>query len=282
MGVARTSDPKRWLTSSEVIVPEPLLRTATLDGEVGPWVLVEGYLQHRSAARSRRVFAFLRGPFVAANEEAVLAELFATEDYLGNGFVPEVPSDHLTYAGEIPWSVRFAKHGVMEEDLAPYQARVGQWFPDSATQIEVELVAHQYGFEGHTGLRDVASADVPSSTFSAEFSLRRRPRSLDLVSLDGRPASMTRAASDDLNGHLLYIREDLLNLYSDGRRFVQLSWGEREVDIDGHHPPLWRREAGAHAGLWRQFNTRHSPDHPDGDKGSQRSPTAEGEIPSPG
>lgn len=247
------TDPERWLTSGEVIVTEALLRPPALGGEAGPWILVEGYLQHRSPTRRRRVFAFLRGALVAANDGAALAELFATEEYLGNDFIPGVPSDHTTYAGEIPWSTRFAKRGDLENDLPPYRAHVGQWFPDAAPRIEIELVAQQYAFEGQTGLREVASAHVPSSSVSAEFGLRRRPRCLDLVSRDGRPASMTRAAPGDLDGHLLYVRKDLLDVYSNGRRFVHLCWGEREVDIAWDDPPPWRRRIGSYAGLWRQF-----------------------------
>ena len=247
------SDPERWLASSEVIIEEALLRAPTLDGEAGPWILVEGYLQHRSPTRRRRVFAFLRGALVAGSDAAALTELFTTEDYLGNDFIASVPSCHTTYAGEIPWSARFAKRGDMENDLPPYRADIGRWFPDTAPRVEAEFVAQQYDFEGRTGLREVESAFVPSSSFSAEFGLRRRPRCLDLVSLDGRPASMTRAAPGDVDGHLLYVREDLLDVYSDGRRFVQLCWGEREVDITWDDPPPWRRTLGTYAGLWRHF-----------------------------
>ena len=49
-----------------------------------------------------------------------------------------------------------------------------------------------------------------------------------LLGLDGRHASRSFAAPDGFEGHLLFVREDLVATYAAGRPLVQLAWGERQ------------------------------------------------------
>jgi hypothetical protein len=93
---------------------------------------------------------------------------------------------------------------------------------------------------------------VPSSSVASAFNLRQRPGTLDLVSLDGRPASLTRAGPEGCEGDLLYLRRDLVAAHVNGRRMIQLAWGEREVDFDWRSPPHWLQSVHSeHADLWR-------------------------------
>jgi hypothetical protein len=172
--------------------------------------------------------------------------------YLGNTFVPDPPADHGSFAGEIPWSSRFAAAGDLENDRPPYRAKVSERWNEPG--IEVELLGHSYNLEASRTTTNLASGYwVPSHNIASHFGLRQRPGTLDLVGLDGRAASMTLASPAGVKGRLLYIRRDLIAKYAAGRLLVQLAWGERQVDFDWPRMPNWLEDLRSkHEDLWRQ------------------------------
>ena len=76
-------------------------------GRVGPWALLEGYIEQVPSMDDRRIFTFLRGVFVKINQVAVAVKAFESLRYPGNFEIPEPLDVHYIYAGEIPWSWRF-------------------------------------------------------------------------------------------------------------------------------------------------------------------------------
>jgi len=65
LGEREPEDDEAWYRDGPVDVPDDLLRADTLNGESGPWVLVEAWLEHRDPERGRRVWGFVRGVLVA-------------------------------------------------------------------------------------------------------------------------------------------------------------------------------------------------------------------------
>ena len=54
-------------------------------------------------------------------------------------------------------------------------------------------------------------------------------RWVDQVDEDGRPAAMSYTSPEGFDGHLLYVREDVVKAYAGDRTVVTFGWGERHI-----------------------------------------------------
>ena len=246
------ADDATWYCEAPVEIPDELFVADELGGEAGPWVLVEGFLEHRDPQLGRRVWGFVRGVLVAADDATTLKDQLEARRYLGNDFVPAAPSDHSSFAGEIPWSARFEAAGTLEHGKPPYLVNVSERWGHPG--LEIELLGHGYDIEAGRTTTNLASGHwVPSHNVASKLELRQRPGTLDLVGLDGRGASVTLDGPTSFDGKLLYIRRDLLAKYGGARALVQIAWGERQVDVDWGDPPEWLNDVRSkHAELWRR------------------------------
>lgn len=247
------TDIAEWMANGMVVVPDELLACDTVDGHEGPWVLIDGYAHHENTVRATTVWALMHSALVGVDEYARLVELLQSEEYLGNRLVDHVPEAHSVFAGEIPWSRRW-RDATMEGSESVYDARIGHW----ESGIPIETLAHGYDFSPDRSTTiDASGHRVPSRRLSERFDLRQLPRTLNMVTLDGSLASLTLQAPDGHRGHFLYVRRDLLEGYADGRRLVQVVWGEREHRFERYwDPPEWFREiAQGHRNLWRRVET---------------------------
>lgn len=247
-------DDREWYETGAVEVPDELLRPAELDGDAGPWLLVDGFLMHRDRERGREVWGFFRSMLAAAAEGDDLRAILERKPYLGNHFVPEPPMDSQTYAGEMPWSDRFLERGELGYGDPPYVIRVGRY--DGGREFEVELVAHDYSPEVGALESAARGCSVPSARLARAGDLRASPGRIELVGLDGSRASRTFVAPEGFSGNFLFIREDLVARYADGRALVQVGWGERRILSDWQSRPEWLAQTAEHADLWRRIELR--------------------------
>jgi hypothetical protein len=249
----RPSDVAEWMAEGEVVVPDELLVCDVMNGRDGPWVLIDGYLHHEDTVRATIVWAFMHAVLVGADEYAQLLKVLQTEEYLGNRLVDHVPETLSVFAGEVPWSRRWLDATIEGSDSV-YDAHVGNW----ELGIPIETLAHGYDFSADRSTTvDASGHRVPSQRLSNRFNLRQLPRTLNMVGLDGSLASLTLRAPEGHRGHLLYVRRGLLEEYADGRRLVQIVWGEREHHVERYwDPPEWLREiVQGHGNLWRRIKT---------------------------
>jgi hypothetical protein len=246
-------DPETWFCEGTVEIPDSLLRVESINGQEGPWLLVDGMLRHRPDLGGRRVFAFFRGFLIdSAAAEPLVAGLAEAHDH-SDRLIAASPEARGTFSGEIPWSVRFALSGT-DERPGPYLERTQDLGREGG--FEIEILAHSYGEDFSREDAERSRGVVPSHAFADRFGLRKRSASLDLVGLDGRTASLTLDAPATHLGHLTYVREDLLNAYGEGRSFVQVAYGEREVAFDHRDPPAWLRERGWESARWSRATIR--------------------------
>lgn len=235
-----------WVRDGEIDVPIDLLRCESIEGHPGPWLLISGNLIAQDRVLGRKVFGLLSALVVPKSDVSRLVQA------LRDGAIPwlsrDVPSDYYTFAGEIPWSPEFASRN--EDTIALYLEDID--FP-SGTSIPIEGLAHRYAWEGnHSTLNNASGALVPSQTFSRQFDLRGCPQSFDQILPDGMHGAITLGGAGGLEGHLLYLHEDLLLEYVGDRRVVWLAWGERELWPYPSSPPAWLKEAlDERAGTWR-------------------------------
>jgi hypothetical protein len=184
----------------------------------------------------------------------------------------DVPSDHYTFAGEIPWHPVFAAEGLAEQAYCE-NVRIG------AGSVEVEVLAHDYAWESyHSEMNQAGSARVPSHPFSAHFELRGAPQTFDQFLADGTRATITLSGVDGLDADIVYVREDLLCQYVDERTFVWFTFGERELRPYPPSAPEWlvdaqRQQAGAWCEVLTEADLKQSARLPGKKAGERQSAT---------
>ncbi|WP_412520878.1 ATP-binding protein [Actinomadura madurae] len=251
-------DDEVWLRTGAVNVPAELWSPEEIHGVNEGWLLVEGFLQHRR--EGREVFAFFRTLLLDPADVDPARDLARRLEYLGNHFFPELPAIRGVFAGEMPWSPRFAVN-VDDDDaysrptLRHRQQREGI----ALGQLAVTLATG----EGESPTALDRSYDVASFEVADRFRLRQLPGTLDLVGFDGRRASATFRTEEPWRGHLLFLRRDLVDDFAEDRQIMQVAWGEREVTVDWRSVPSWIH--GVHqtfAHVWREVRVLDKPEPP--------------------
>ena len=97
---------EEWIERGPVPDLKPFIRQTSICDESGPWVALDGFVTQQDESRGRRLFAFVRSFFVAKSEASAFASALAKQP-LGGRWLPEKPSTHYTFAGEIPWCSTF-------------------------------------------------------------------------------------------------------------------------------------------------------------------------------
>jgi hypothetical protein len=214
------------------ILPISILRKETIGENHGPWIAVSGHLHAGDRVLGRYVWAIFSAVVVAKKHEAALVAELDIDSRPSN-----VPIDHYTFAGQIPWHDRFASVAI-SEDAYCKKVRVG------AYEVDVEALAHDYAWESSDSELDIAGrARVPSQPFSARFDLRSKAQSFDQVLPDGSRATITVSGVDGLEGDVVYVREDILRQYAGDRAVVWFTFGERELHPYPSSPQQWLVDA---------------------------------------
>jgi hypothetical protein len=246
-----------WVAKGAVDVPDRLLRPSQLGDAAGPWLLAYAYLREVNDDLRRDVFGFFHTLLVPQQFVERVLQLLATKPYLGNDFIPREPDSYYTFAGEIPWSDRFSGDTFEVDGYPLYEGTIAASKDD---EIGVEIFSHGFAWESyHSVLNDVGSLSVPSASFSRRSDLRALPRSFSQAEQDGSVAAMSFRAPNGFDGHLLYLREDLVREYAAdrGAAVVLAAWGERGMLWGGiANPPEWlRAHYATRANLWRRVAT---------------------------
>ncbi|WP_414581190.1 hypothetical protein [Scytonema sp. PCC 10023] len=102
-----------WILSGGVPDVKSYLIVDELLGEEGSWVLLDGYINQEDSKFNRGRFTFLRCLIVKAEEANDLLQRLEKQN-LGGRWLPEIPKDYYTYAGEIPWCDTYPNNGKTE------------------------------------------------------------------------------------------------------------------------------------------------------------------------
>jgi len=101
---AARMQPARWLVHGGTPDYSSLLQFPEIQGQDGPWVLLDGFVQQENPNDRREVFSFLRGLFLSRDDVDEFIKRYNDKEYPGNHAIPNSPSNYYAYAGEIPWS----------------------------------------------------------------------------------------------------------------------------------------------------------------------------------
>jgi hypothetical protein len=102
------SSASAWAKDGPTPSYDHILKVSQVDGSSGPWVLLNGFIQESAPNDSREAFSFVRALFVRPSEVPRFQSSFLDIEYPGNEAIPDPGSDYYTFAGEIPWSRRYA------------------------------------------------------------------------------------------------------------------------------------------------------------------------------
>lgn len=254
-----------WVCADSTSLPRELLVRKKIGEHEGPWILVHGFLKAEDRLLGREAWAFISALVVETSAKADLVA--ALESGARPWVTRDVPSDHYTFAGEIPWHPRFA--AVALEESGPDGA-YREDVRSGAKAVGVEVLAHEYAWESyHSEMNQAGSARVPSRRFSAQFDLRSAPQGFEQCLPDGTRASITLSGVDGLRGDVLYLREDLLWQYVGDRDVVVFAFGERELRPYPPSPPQWLLDARRQqTDAWNAVVTDLRPKPPAGAKNS--------------
>ena len=223
-----------WVANGPVPDYENLLRLVQIDWAPGSWLLLDGYVEHSREDDDRSVFTFLRGLLTTESTLQQILTEYHGLPYPGNHAIPEPSMEVLTFAGEIPWSKRFAHELRSEDGVAnPQVDRAFKAYGDPSrrgVQVELPVVTYLWESSHDSVVNDVTNAMIPSPALCERLGLVNHSRQFDLYDRCGRPASISISRKHGgVTAHLFYIREDLLNQY--GSETMQslcwLVWGER-------------------------------------------------------
>lgn len=104
---------EEWILHGDMPDVEPYLSMTELKGEFGPWILLDGHFNQTNDEINRSTYINIRGLLVSVanfgHTLGLLRSHFDERDYYHDG-----PSDHYTFAGEIPWADAYPPNGEHE------------------------------------------------------------------------------------------------------------------------------------------------------------------------
>ncbi len=268
---------ERWVRESQTSVPRTLLVRQRIGEHDGPWVAVHGFVKAEDRVLGREAWAFISA--LVTSEQSAPRLVAALNAGTRPWAARDVPSDHYTFASEIPWHPSFAAEVLAEsgpEHAYREYVRVG------TGNLEVEVLAHDYAWESyHSEMNRAGSARVPSRCFSSRFDLRSAPQSFDQFLADGTRATVTLRGVDGLDGDVLYVREDLLRQYVGERAVVWFAFGGRELRPYPPSPPQWlvdaqRQRANEWCEVLTEADLKQSAKPPEKKKAGKRQPASRG------
>jgi len=219
----RSIDLSEWIENGGVPDLVAYLIIEELCGERGPWVLLDGYINQEDLEAKRSRFIFPRGLLVRKDEASKLVECLKNQN-LGGRWLPDIPEDYYTYAGEIPWCETFPPNGTTKIEFTVDD--------NSRISCEVLIPARYYNWESyHSSVNRASPAMVPAKELAEAIDLCSQPQIFDLYEKNGKLASLTLRWGEPWNTEhrLTYLRKDLLEGYlkESDVELVWAVWGER-------------------------------------------------------
>ena len=242
----------------------PLLVVPEINGHLGEWVLVEGYVRGGDESLDRELFALLRGVFITRRDVRSFRAKFLEVEHPRH-YIPKGATENYLYAGEAGRRQNYARQ--LYQRNSQYRRQIEKAFDGYVSHvpgIRVELPFIQFGWESSRSLyNDFTVFNLPAPSLIQRLGLASRNREIDFYDSMGKSGTLYREDGDRWKGDcysLLYIRADLICRYlADTRQvLVWCNWGERNWlnKMEGHnviHNPTRQRIFQAYNHIHRSF-----------------------------
>ncbi len=155
--------PEQWISSGEQLSYDHIFKMDRVDGLVGPWVLLGGYISEYSEKDPRKIFTFVNGVLAKSSNMSELEDRFKKIEYPGNHAIPGPRDDYYTFAGEIPWSNNYGYGFDQERKSKRYIAKCFEDHKSITTRKKVSdlsesekfaLILRSTKFEGFDSLKE--------------------------------------------------------------------------------------------------------------------------------
>jgi len=211
-----------------------------LCGEKGPWVLLDGYIEQEDLEDRRSCVIFPHGMFVQKDDLAEIIPLLQKQSLGGRWIpIPEIPDDHCTYAGEIPWCDTFPYNGQTElefvistkkkkvmlpslefikEEMILSSTKKEQIVeePDEKCVFKTFIPIRRNHWDGrHSSVTLSRSVLVLAKEIAEFLYLCAHSQTFDLYETNGKRASITIRWGEHWHTEhdLIFLRQDLLDQY---------------------------------------------------------------------
>ena len=232
------SNDARWIRRGIISIPDHVLHNESIGSGDGSWIAVSGFLTTDKNPYGRGAFGFLSALLVLPEDVDQTVQMLPL---LKSSYNFDVPYAHDVFAGEIPWKTEFR---TLEDDSMAESSYIRHINISGELSTEFELLSHTYNWQScRSTVNQATEILVPSKAFSAFFNLRSVSQTLDQITDDGQVASKTLDAPQGFGGNILYLREDLLRRYANGRQLIWFWKGEREISPWREPAPRWLRNA---------------------------------------
>jgi hypothetical protein len=286
-----------WLANGPTPNYKALLVRDSIRGEVGPWVLLDGFIHQANQIDQREIFSFTRGLLIEEKNISKFKEKYFSKDYPGNRSIPEAHTDYYAFAGEIPWSRQHAyylrhKNGRIKRhvenafggnEFIPYKRRPknslsiafeksdsmlsfilgesppsGRWV--NVPGVPVEIPVHGFGWESyHSVVNDYSGYDVPTPAISNYLELNYRNQSIELFDRNGKRATIFMRLQEPDSHHSTH----LMYLRQDLLERYLAHTGQTIVwaiwgERDANYKAMDQRNAEARADkIWEEYKHIH-------------------------
>lgn len=233
-------DTEAWVEGGFTPTWDPLLVVPEINGHLGEWVLVQGFIRGADEIHDRELFAFLRGVFIARRDVRSFRAKFLAVEYPGNNKIPEAATEHYLYAGEAGRRQNYARHlcqrnGRYRRQTAEAFDRYVRVYPKEKTLpasviirsttdegeekvissvelgpipkmrhipgIRMELPSIHFGWESyHSSHNDFSGFDLPAPSLIQRLGLASKNRETDFYDSMGRLGTLYRETGDGWKG----------------------------------------------------------------------------------
>jgi len=204
-----------------------------VEGDDGPWVILDGFLSDKRGEGDAAVFGltWIKCMVVDADvaDELVAACNACALDVRGRND----PTEHYTFAGEIPWADTFGANE-LDELGYDYDRKTGR---PRATCSVLPAIRDSGWEDYHTTTTEGRRWASPTRQISELLRLHSRPERWDLFDEAGISVTRNRHFGDPwkTGGHMLYIRRSFLEVYlaKMGKALLIACTGARRIPPKG-------------------------------------------------
>jgi hypothetical protein len=242
-----SSPAQEWIEKTTAPDANSIFMIQKILGNDGPWVLLGGSVLQESLEANRDCFLH---PHCLLVQNSDLEEFVGLLKRNAQAWIPRIPEDYYTYAGEIPWcdtfpnnekdEMKFVVKTKREVQSVAKRTESGFLFEEQEVEIPTEtrkiavFVPVRYNcYESyHSEVSPGRSVLVPAREISDFLQLCSQPQTFDLYERNGRKASITvKWGKPYHDSQLIFLRQDLLDgfLKERGMSLVWAIEGERRL-----------------------------------------------------